>query len=357
MNAMISARPLSPSGKLVARILRQRLHPFADGALRVADLLQDRVHLRVQPLQFALAHLVDFVGRHRRGGRRLERPAVELLAVRPRRDARIVRGDGALRLQFAELPLERGRDLLRRDRPCALGPVAGNVLGRAARSTRRCAPPSRAFFADSVICASALSIRNAGGTSPAAARGLHPAELSIELLRIRLQPRQVRLGIRGVLDAVIAVEEAGNVEIRADVLDDDVRRVAPAADSDVAVRKREAFERGRIGASHDLDAGARGMRQPVRVEGFEPVQIRANLLASSLLPRPRSDRPAGIAARRARRCRCPARSRSPARDEGDSQRSNRGARVCRRRSSKQKPGHRHPSRPTSVARRLRPPAR
>jgi hypothetical protein len=28
-------------------------------------------------------------------------------------------------------------------------------------------PPSRAFFADSVICAIALSIRNAGGTSPA----------------------------------------------------------------------------------------------------------------------------------------------------------------------------------------------
>ena len=33
-------------GELVARILRQRLHPLADGALRVADLLQDRVHLR-----------------------------------------------------------------------------------------------------------------------------------------------------------------------------------------------------------------------------------------------------------------------------------------------------------------------
>ena len=48
MNAMISARPLSPSGELVARVLRQRLHPFADTALRVADLLQDRVHLRVQ---------------------------------------------------------------------------------------------------------------------------------------------------------------------------------------------------------------------------------------------------------------------------------------------------------------------
>ena len=29
-------------------------------------------------------------------------------------------------------------------------------------------PPSRAFFAESRICASALSIRNAGGTSPAA---------------------------------------------------------------------------------------------------------------------------------------------------------------------------------------------
>ena len=42
---------------------------------------------------------------------------------------------------------------------------------------------------------------------------------------------------------MVAVEEARDVEIRADVLDDDVGRVAPAADSDVAVRQREAVER------------------------------------------------------------------------------------------------------------------
>ena len=61
-------------GELVARVLRQRLHAFADRALGVADLLQDRVHAAVQGLQFIEAHLMDLLRRHARGGGGAQRP-------------------------------------------------------------------------------------------------------------------------------------------------------------------------------------------------------------------------------------------------------------------------------------------
>ena len=125
-------------------------------------------------------------------------------------------------------------------------------------------PPSRAFFAESAHLRQRLVDQERRRHEAGAARRLHAAELAVELLRVRLQPREIGLGVGGVLDRMIAVEEARDVEIRADVLNDDVRRVAPAADGDVAVRQREAFERRGVGAAHDLDAGARGMRQALR---------------------------------------------------------------------------------------------
>ena len=115
------------------------------------------------------------------------------------------------------------------------------------------------------------------------ARGLHAAKLSVELLRIRLQPRQIRLGVGGVLDSMVAIQEARDVEIRTHVLNDDIRRVAPAANGDVAIRKREPFERRRIGTSYHLDAGAQCMREAGRVEGVDAVQVGANLLREALL--------------------------------------------------------------------------
>ena len=60
-------------------------------------------------------------------------------------------------------------------------------------------------------------------------------------------------------------------------------RVAPAADGDVAVRQREAFERRGVCAAHDLDAGARGMRQPVGVERLGAIEILPHLIGDSLL--------------------------------------------------------------------------
>ena len=119
---------------------------------------------------------------------------------------------------------------------------------------------------------------------PRCARRLHAPKLSVELLRIRLQPRQIRLGVSGVLDSMIAVQEARDVEIGADVLNDDIRRVAPAANRDVAVGERETFERRRIGTSHDLEAGAHRMREAARVEGVDALQVGAKLLRHPLLP-------------------------------------------------------------------------
>ena len=171
-------------------------------------------------------------------------------------------------------------------------------------------PPSRAF---ATSAASARAPCRAGSRRDEARRAgrLHPPELAVELPRVRLQPREVRLGVVGVLDAVVAVEKSRHVEVGADVLDDDVRRVAPAADGHVAIGQREAFERGRVGAPHDLDAGPRRATGR-RVDGLDPGEVVADLLREPLLPAA-IDRRAANAATPSRRCRCPATSRSPAR--------------------------------------------
>ena len=196
-------------------------------------------------------------------GRRrcLERPAVKLLAVRTRRDTRVVGGDGALCLQFRQLPLQRGRDFFRGDRARPVRPGAGNF--RVIRGLLR-PPLDRLDEGTTFACAlrrqrhlrQRLVDQERRRHEPAGARRLHPTELAIELLRIGLQPREIRFGVGRVVDAMLAVQEARDVEIGADVLDDDVGRVAPAANRDVAVRQREAFKRRGIGAAHDLHAGA-----------------------------------------------------------------------------------------------------
>ena len=128
---------------------------------------------------------------------------------------------------------------------------------------------------------------------------------------------------------MIAVEESRDVEIGADVLDHHVRRVAPAADGDVAVRQRETFERGLIRASHDLDAGARGVARVRRYRTPWRARDPAAPGSRSSAGLPRIDRRAAIAARPSRRYRCRATSRSPARSAGSSRRSDRAARPRR----------------------------
>jgi hypothetical protein len=107
-------------------IVGEGIHPLADRSTGEADSLHDRVHLRVELLELALPHRVDFVRRHGRGGRRPERPAVELVAIRARPHARIVGRDFPLCLELLDLPVERRRDLLRGDRRRARRPRAGN---------------------------------------------------------------------------------------------------------------------------------------------------------------------------------------------------------------------------------------
>ena len=165
-----------------------------------------------------------------------------------------------------------------------VSPIAGNLLRPRARSIRRASHP-RAH--SSPIDRSAPAPCRAGtpaarARSPRAA--LHSSELAVELLRVRLQTREIRFGVGCVLDAMVAVEEARNVEIRADVLNDDVRRVAPAADGDVAVRQREPFERRRVRAAHDFDAGARRVRQPPCRRTVDARQIVPILIARRRLP-------------------------------------------------------------------------
>jgi hypothetical protein len=84
---------------------------------------------------------------------------------------------------------------------------------------------------------------------------------------------------------MIAVEKTRDIEIRADVLNDDVRRVAPAAGGDVTVWKRKAFERSGVHTPHNLDARAHVVRKPAGFERVQPVEIGAERCRNGLLSR------------------------------------------------------------------------
>ncbi len=184
------------------------------------------------------------------------------------------------------------------------GPVAGDVLAFVRRSIDSTTEPPFARVLHRQRHLRQRLVEQEGRRHQAgAARRLNATEFAVELRGERLQPREVRLGVRGRLDQVIAVQEARDVEIRADVLDHDVRRVAPAADRDVAVGKREAFERRGVRTAHDLDAGARrrataAWRRPRSRAPGRPAPARRSAAC-----RPRSDRSAATAARPAHRCR------------------------------------------------------
>ena len=112
-----------------------------------------------------------------------ERPAVVLLAARPRPHPGIVGRHRALRLQLGDLPLERRRDLLGRDRPGARWPIPGNVF---------CPPLDRLdehpAFAGILRRQAHLPERlvdQKGGWHQARRpRGLHAAKLAVERLPV-----------------------------------------------------------------------------------------------------------------------------------------------------------------------------
>ena len=100
-----------------------------------------------------------------------------------------------------------------------------------------------------------------------------PLELAVELAGILREAAEIGLGVRRGFDRVIGVEEVGRVDVRADVLDHDVGRVAIAADGNVAVREGEALERGAVGAADGVDACAHGEGEAGFVDRFDARQV------------------------------------------------------------------------------------
>ena len=144
-------------------------------------------------------------------------------------------------------------------------------------------PPSRAFLIERLELRQRLVDQERRRHEPFRACRLNAAKLPVELLRVGLQPGQIRVGVRGLFDAVLGIEKPRDIEIGADVLDDHVRRDAPSANGDVAVRHREALERRGVGTAHDLEAGARRMREARGVERVRPLQVTPQLARDPLL--------------------------------------------------------------------------
>ena len=191
----------------------------------------------------------------------------------------------ALLFELGDLAIERRRDLFLRDRFARSAQLPGMDFAFVRRSIDSTSePPCARVLRRQAHLRQRLVDQERRRHQALAARRLDAAQLAIELFRVRLQPGEIRVRIGGVFDRMIAVEESREVEIGADVLDHDVRRVAPAANGDVAVRKREAVGSELIGAAHDLDAGARRMRQAGDIKGLRLFEILPDLAGDLLLP-------------------------------------------------------------------------
>jgi hypothetical protein len=83
---------------------------------------------------------------------------------------------------------------------------------------------------------------------------------------------------------VVTVEEAGDVEIGTYVLNDDIRRVAPAAYRGVSIGKGKSFERSGVGTLNDVQTGADCEGEARQAECLDPLQIDANLICRALPP-------------------------------------------------------------------------
>ena len=179
---------------------------------------------------------MDLVGRHAGGGRGLERPRIIGLAAGPRRNAGIHLRAWPLGTQFSKLAFERGRDPGLDDTRGAGVPVSGDIgLMRApGQAFDQPAAGHRAVERlDELLFG---LVDQEGRRDQSLGRGvLHPPKLAAELHRIGFEPREIGLGIGGVLHRMIGVHEARDVEIGADILDHHVGRVAPSADGDIAI--------------------------------------------------------------------------------------------------------------------------
>ena len=269
-------------GKLVFRILGQRLHPLADGPLRVAEAFQDGVHLRVQPLEFAAAHRVDFVGRHGGGRRRLQRPAVEFFAARPRPHAGIDWSRRSAGLELRDLSIERRARRLAWQCRVRARPSCPGCSSSAVRWTRP-ANRLRARFSPTDEFARA-PCRGERLVAPVrAARGLHAAaSLRPAALRTiaawRDTPRH-RLRSRSD-DRRRAKRGTSRYAPTFWITAYGVLRQPPTVD--VAVRQRQAFEGRSVGAADHLDARASGIRKAVDIESVGAFEVGAHLGGNAL---------------------------------------------------------------------------
>ena len=84
---------------------------------------------------------------------------------------------------------------------------------------------------------------------------------------------EIGLGIGAIFDRMVRVEKLRRVDVRANVLDHDIWRVAPSADCDIAIWKRKALKRRAIRALDHFDAGARREGQCGGVDRFGPSDV------------------------------------------------------------------------------------
>jgi len=203
------------------------------------------------------------------------------------------RGRLSLQLKFGNLALKGRHDRARRDLSCASFPVAGDPLLLCAPCKRvhDGAALLRIFEGDGQLI-QRLVDQEIGRDEAIAPGRAHSRKLAIEFPRELGETAEISFCIRSILDRMIGVEELRRVDVRADVLDDDIGCVAPciAGDRRIAIRKGQAFELGSIGIFHDLDAGPYREGQIRRVERFDPRKVGADSLGDTPLPSHRTIR-------------------------------------------------------------------
>ncbi|MCI3180199.1 hypothetical protein C5708_08030 [Caulobacter sp. CCUG 60055] len=201
----------------------QGLHALADGSLRQALGLEQRVHPRLDGPVLLQAHLVDVVGVQRGGGADLEQPGVIGLAVRQLPDAGVVPGLGLGGLDLGDLPVEGREDLVGNQRRRLARPVAGDPLGLGALGQGLDQAGLGGLLA--AILRHLIKRRlqdEVRGHDPRAGVAPDPVRLLVQRLGEGLDPRQIGVAVGAGRDLVLRVQELGQAGEHAGLLADHV---------------------------------------------------------------------------------------------------------------------------------------
>ena len=260
-------------GEEIARILAHGGHAFADRAFRHAQLFEQAVHFGLQRGELGKAELVDFVGRHGRGGAGFERPGIISVAVTEFPDARIHGCLGALALEFGDLRGEGGGDGVADDLRGLGSIVAGHVLRAAGDGGDGDLLVDRLRL-DRFHLAQRLVEQEGGGDHAEAGVMLQAFGFAIQVRGIELQAGQIGVGVGAAFDAMVAVEEIGGFDEAAGILRHGIGAVAigPVAvhDRHVAKGEGEAFRRGFMRGQHHFHIDAGRGRERGEVDGAQP---------------------------------------------------------------------------------------